>query len=82
MFNRLRAFWRALDIVEWPCEYCHTVNETSMLVWPSVRYQLICRECTNMQNYPAYIKALDPLPSALERTRRRAVVEARDHASL
>jgi len=58
---RLRAFWLLLDGVPWTCEYCRRAQETPKLIWPSLRYQLICTDCENMQNYPAYIRKIDPL---------------------
>ena len=51
-----------LNTVKWECSYCQTANETPELLWVSLRYQLICRKCSNMQNYPEHIAKIDPVP--------------------
>ncbi len=62
ILTKLRVLWDALNMVEWPCDHCHVKNYTSMLVWHSVKFRLICRECSFSQHYPAHISKFDPAP--------------------
>lgn len=61
ILRRLRVLWAALELVPWVCEYCLLPQETSALLWPELRYRLICRRCRKMQNYPGYIQPIDPM---------------------
>lgn len=63
IWRRLKAFWLALEQVTWTCQHCHEPQDCSMLLWPDIRYKLICRYCGWMQNYPDYVRAFDPLRS-------------------
>lgn len=58
----LRTLRRLLTVIAWPCEYCGLQNETSFLIWDSVKYSLICvgPSCHKMQAYRGYIETLDP----------------------
>lgn len=60
-WQRLRVLWQMTDLVEWTCEYCHNAQVCSMLLWPDLRYNLICRYCKFAQSYPGYIQNTDPL---------------------
>lgn len=61
--KELQRLHRLLEVVEWPCSYCETLNETSLLLWNTVKVVLICRECANVQNYPQHIVKFDPEPA-------------------
>jgi len=61
---------QALRLVPWACSYCDTPNETPLILWHTVRYSLICRECCCMQNYDRDISPIDPAPPAHVRKRR------------
>ena len=69
LWTRLRQL---VEVVEWPCGYCGTDNETSRLLWPSLRYGLYCRECAYAQNYPEHIVKFDPEPPRPHRESREA----------
>ncbi len=58
----LRALRRLLTLVPWPCNYCRHGNETPLLLWNTVKYRLLCEKCGYVQNYPDYIRLLDPEP--------------------
>lgn len=60
--KELQRLHRLLEVVEWPCANCETLNETSLLLWNTVKVVLICRECSNVQNYPQHIVQFDPEP--------------------
>ena len=60
--QRLRALWAALEVIPWTCESCCRGNETPRLFWDTVKPTLICRHCRYMQNYPNWIKPIDPYP--------------------
>ena len=62
MLKLWRTIRRLLRTVEWPCERCGWSNLTSELLWSEMKYRLICERCRYMQNYPDYIKKLDPHP--------------------
>jgi hypothetical protein len=62
VIRRLRALWQLLTLVPWNCEECQAHNETSLVVWDTMKYRLLCRVCCRMQNYPGYIRGLDPHP--------------------
>jgi hypothetical protein len=65
-----RALRQLLTVVEWRCRYCQSPNATSMTVWNSIKYSLICADCNCVQNYPDYVLSFDPTP-AKGRGRRR-----------
>ncbi len=58
----LRALRRLLTLVPWACNYCQQPNETPLLLWNTVKYHLYCQRCGYAQNYPDYIRLLDPEP--------------------
>jgi hypothetical protein len=59
---RLRALWQALEIIPWTCARCHARQGTPRLLWDTVKYALICRQCRYLQNYPEYVRPIDPYP--------------------
>lgn len=65
--DRLRALWRATELIPWACEHCGGVNETPLILWHTVRVALICRWCRYLQDYPNYIKAIDPYAKEFHR---------------
>ena len=58
----LRRLWSLLTAVSWRCEACHTINETSDLLWDTMKYALICTACGYQQHYPQWIRPIDPRP--------------------
>jgi hypothetical protein len=72
MMSKLRGvqYWRRrwerlmalIQVVEWPCAYCAAPNETSRLLWLSLRTGLYCRVCACAQSYPTHIVQFDPEP--------------------
>lgn len=65
IWRRLKTLWRMLELVEWTCQYCKGAQDCSMVLWPDLRYRLICRYCYKMQSYPDHVKAFDPLVNPL-----------------
>lgn len=61
-WRRLCRLWAVLSTVRWTCAYCRRGNETPDLLWNELRVRLICNHCSRMQDYPNYIRALDPRP--------------------
>lgn len=61
VIGRWKALWLAIQMVSWPCGYCKSWNNTSRLLWPTVRTSLLCEKCQAMQNYPDHIKRYDPM---------------------
>lgn len=48
--------------IPWPCAYCSGENHTAAVLWDTVKYSLICRDCRSLQDYPNYIRQFDPRP--------------------
>lgn len=61
-WRRLRRLFQLLDVVEWTCMYCAARNDTPVLLWKQLRYQLLCRKCSYAQNYRDHIAVFDPDP--------------------
>lgn len=55
-----------VNTIAWTCAYCAEPHETSALIWPDVKYRLICSACGCQQDYPHHIRGLDPTPTPRE----------------
>lgn len=62
--NRLRKLEAQVEGVLWICYYCGTPIETPTVLWPTVRYRLVCHACCCTQDYLNWIKPnFDPNPA-------------------
>jgi hypothetical protein len=54
---------RLLTMIPWICRHCSRTNQTSALLWPTVKFTLICQFCGWVQNYRDDIRPIDPEPT-------------------